>query len=101
MPQIEGYAPDVYRDHEFSTVKAAQILEERDWVVGDDGIRSKQKIQKKSRFVWSSIWWFRTSSFLTKTAEIIREDWLKIGVPLNLAVKSSVEITKKSSEPAL
>ena len=34
-------------------------------------------------------------SFLTKTAEIIREDWLKIGVKLNLAVKSSVEINEE------
>ncbi len=95
MPQIEGYAPDVYRAHEFSTVKADQILEESGWVVGDDGIRSKQKNSKEEpvRLEFNLV--VPDISFLTKTAEIIREDWLKIGVKLNLAVKSSVEINEE------
>ncbi|MEK7568171.1 MAG: peptide ABC transporter substrate-binding protein [Patescibacteria group bacterium] len=95
MPQIEGYAPDVYRDHEFSTVKAAQILEESGWVVGDDGIRGKEKSSKEDPIRLEFNLVVPDISFLTKTAEIIREDWLKIGVKLNLAVKSSVEINEE------
>lgn len=95
MPQIEGYAADAYKNIEFSTSKAIQILEENGWIAGDDGIRSKKKSSKEEPLRLEFNLTIPDIPFLAKTAEIIREDWLKIGVKLNLAIKSSVEINEE------
>lgn len=94
MPQIDGYDPDVYKNSEFSISEAVQILEKNGWIAGDDGIRAK-KISKEDplRLEFNLI--VPDIPFLTKTALIIREDWLKIGVKLNLIVKSSIEINEE------
>jgi len=98
---IKGYDANAYPQEEFSLEKAAQILELSGWQVNTEGIREKninsarfknQKSEKEElrRLEFNLV--VPQIPFLVETAQILSEDWSKIGVKLNLIIQPSQEV---------
>lgn len=64
----------------FSTERANEILETNGWKLTDEGIRASEDGTKKLEFTLAVY----PSPFLIETAKILKSDWEKIGVKLNI-----------------
>lgn len=73
---------DSYDQEEFSIDKANALLDADGWVVGDDGVREKNDKQGAARLEFTLTVY--PSSFLLKTANLLKESWAKIGVKINI-----------------
>ncbi|HEY4475759.1 MAG TPA: peptide ABC transporter substrate-binding protein [Candidatus Paceibacterota bacterium] len=90
-PGIEGYlAPGENASQNFSPDSANEILDSGGWLPEADGIRAKKIGSENTRLEFEII--VPQIDFLVKAAEIIKEDWLKIGIALKLNVLSPSEI---------
>lgn len=98
---MKGYAAGVYQEENFSLEKANQILDNLGWQLNDGGIREK-KIKKEPALPAgrSERLEFNLAvpqiPFLIETANLIKEDWSKIGVKLNLIIRSTAEINDEA-----
>jgi peptide/nickel transport system substrate-binding protein len=92
LPMIAGYDYSIYKDEEFSQEKAVEILEKNNWKINEDGVRSKSIGGKKIKLEFEIV--VPQVEFLIKTAEIIKENWQKIGIKLNPLILQPSEITK-------
>jgi peptide/nickel transport system substrate-binding protein len=90
---MKGFAPQVYPEENFSLEKAGQILEAGGWRLTEDGVREKKSKKESQRLEFDLA--VPRISFLNETAELIKEDWSKIGVKLNLIIRSSSEINEE------
>jgi peptide/nickel transport system substrate-binding protein len=93
---MKGYAAGVYSEENFSLEKANQILDNLGWQLNADGIREKKKEtrgkgQEIERLEFNLV--VPQIPFLVETANLIKEDWSKIGVKLNLIIRSTAEIS--------
>ncbi|MFA5098839.1 MAG: peptide ABC transporter substrate-binding protein [Candidatus Paceibacterota bacterium] len=86
---MNGYDPKVSSESVFSLEKAAGVLDNDGWKIGEDGVR--QKTVKKETFRLEFNLVSPDVQFLKDTANIIASDWTKIGVKLNVLTKSSEE----------
>ncbi|PIR44291.1 hypothetical protein COV23_00640 [Candidatus Wolfebacteria bacterium CG10_big_fil_rev_8_21_14_0_10_31_9] len=77
---INGPAILSPESNDFSIDRANEILSNAGWTLNDENIRVSNNGSQKLEF---SITVF-PSSTLIKTAEIIKEDWAKIGVKINI-----------------
>ncbi len=96
VPGMKGYAPEVYPQDSFSLEKAESALETDGWKKNSEGIREKsfppiEEINKISRqkelpvkLEFNLI--VPETPFLIETANLIKEDWARIGIKLNLVV---------------
>jgi peptide/nickel transport system substrate-binding protein len=98
---MKGYAAEIYPKENFSLEKAGQILEAGGWQlnpirndvsngVNSEGIREKNFDKQVKRLEFDLT--VPEIPFLVETANLIKEDWSKIGVKLNLAVRSPQEV---------
>lgn len=96
-PGMKGYSADIHFEENFSLEKANQILDNSGWRLGDEGIREK-KIKKESGLFADGLERLEfnlvvpQTPFLIETANLIKENWSKIGVKLNLIIRPAVEI---------
>ena len=102
VPGMEGYAPQAYPQNQFSYEKANQVLDLAGWQRGDDGIRSKNlglpvknpvpggPKTAPTRLEFSLV--VPKTQFLVDTATMIKEEWEKIGVTLNLITLDQQDI---------
>ncbi len=93
-PGMKGYAADVYQEENFSLEKANQILDNLGWQLNDGGIREKKIKKESERLEFNLI--VPQIPFLIETADLIKEDWSKIGVKLNLIIRSTAEINDEA-----
>ncbi len=102
VPGMEGYALQAYPQSEFSYEKASRVLDLAGWQKGDDGIRSKNLGQPvknpvpggpktaPTKLEFSLV--VPKTKFLVDAAEMIKEEWEKIGVKLNLTTLDQQDI---------
>ncbi|MBI4993518.1 peptide ABC transporter substrate-binding protein [Candidatus Wolfebacteria bacterium] len=78
---------------EFSIEKANQILEKSGWILNEENVRSKKigKDDIKLEFVLTA----PDVQFLKETAELIKEDWQKIGVKADIKIISLADINSQ------
>jgi len=94
-PGTEGFDANVNPEENFSLEKAEKILNASGWQLMNGDIREKavdknQTEQLKFQLIVPDI------QFLKKTAELLKEDWAKIGAELNLQVLSLSEINQNA-----
>ncbi|MBI4119400.1 MAG: peptide ABC transporter substrate-binding protein [Parcubacteria group bacterium] len=90
-PHMDGYDPAAYPEESFSIETARQILESSGWKVGDDGIRTKSVNKSIIRLEFNLV--VPQIDFLVKTAELLKTNWERIGVKLNLIVMNPKDVT--------
>ena len=91
---MKGCAAGVYQEENFSLEKANQILDNFGWQLNDDGIREKKIKKETERLEFNLV--VPQIPFLIETVNLIKEDWSKIGVKLNLIIRSTAEINDES-----
>ncbi|KKU94773.1 MAG: Extracellular solute-binding protein [Parcubacteria group bacterium GW2011_GWA1_48_11b] len=96
-PTMSGYDPSIYGDNEFSLDKASTTLAKAGWVIGDDGIRTKNTPRGKIKLSLDII--VPEVPFLVDTVNVIKDDWLKIGVALNPIVLKPSEVINSAIKP--
>lgn len=87
---MNGYAAEVYAQENFSLDEANSILDNAGWQMNNDGIREKNINNQTKQLEFDLM--VPQMSFLTETANFLKEDWSKIGVKLNLIVRPPQEI---------
>jgi len=87
---MNGYEPKPSLESVFSIDKAAEVLNNDGWKIGEDGVREKTVKKEKLRLEFNLV--LPKVQFLEESAEIIRADWEKIGVKLNVSAKSAEEM---------
>lgn len=96
-PSVEGYDASVYAMHEFSLEKASTTLDKAGWKLNDKGVR--EKLIQKSKVALEFDLVLPEARFLVETANILKEDWAKIGVKVNPAVLKSTDIISGIIKP--
>lgn len=90
LPEINGYAPEFYEESEFLTEKAVEILEANNWKINSSNVREKnigsELIKLEFNIVVPDI------NFIVSTANIIKENWEKTGVKVNLSILNQNDI---------
>ena len=86
LADMEGFGKDIYTETEFSIEKAAAILEAGGWLPDeeDEGIRARELKQGIVKLNFVIV--VPQIDFLVKTAQILKDDWLKIGARLNVVM---------------
>ena len=87
---MKGYAAEIYPKEDFSPEKASQILEAGGWQSNSEGIREKNFDKQVKRLEFDLT--VPEIPFLVETANLIKEDWSRVGVKLNLIVHSPQQI---------
>lgn len=94
LPILEGYDPSADPGHEFSLEKARALLEKDKWLLNPEtGIREKKTGKQNETLEFSLV--VPQISFLTETADILKEDWGKIGTKLNLIILNPADIVNE------
>ena len=91
---MKGYTAGAYPEEDFSVEKANRILDDLGWQLNTDGIREKKIKKESERLEFNLV--VPQISFLIETANLIKEDWSKIGVKLNLIIRPTVEINDEA-----
>lgn len=91
-PFMTGYV-DLSEKSSFNLEKANALLDENNWVRGEDGIRSKQGTALEINLAvpdWAE---------LIATADFLKEEWQMIGVRVNVAVLSPADLQQNMIRP--
>ncbi len=99
IPSIEGYRSDIFQD-DYSKVefeKANKLLDNDGWIINNEGIREKEFAKGKKKEILKLEFKLVVPEmpFLVETANIIQEDWKKIGVKLDLVVLQAADINNE------
>ncbi len=94
IPGMDGYASDIYFQREFSLEQASQILEMAGWQLNNEGVREKIDKKESQRLEFNLI--IPQIPILIETANLIQEDWLKIGVKLNLTIRPLNDVNEET-----
>ncbi len=92
LPQMSEYATDVQKQ-EFDIEKANKILDDNKWERGDDGIREKNGVKLEFDLLTSD--WPE----LAQTADILHEQWKKIGVDAKVSVLAISDLQQNYIRP--
>ena len=90
-PNIRGYDQQLFADKKFNLKKAAQLLDDAGWTVGEENVRIRDNKKEQLRLEFDVI--VPEIPFLIKTVELIKEDWARIGVKLNPIVLNTNDIS--------
>jgi len=91
LPIIPGYDKSTELNSGFSLEKASEILDEGKWKINEEtGIREKKSRNETLALNYSIV--VPDLEFLNETAKLIKEDWGKIGVQLNIITISPLDI---------
>jgi len=77
----------------FNLEKANKVLDEAKWEAGDDGIRSKNGVKMEFKLMTVD------SPDLIKTAEILKEQWKKIGANVDIEALDFSDIQQNYIKP--
>ncbi|MBU2028445.1 hypothetical protein KJ761_00960 [Patescibacteria group bacterium] len=92
LPGMIGFNPDE-KKRDFDLEKAEKILEENKWEKGEDGIRAKDGKVLEITLITTD--W----NDLIQTAEILKEQWEKIGMRVNISSLSISDIQQNYIRP--
>jgi len=92
LTYMTGYSADA-TEPKFDLEKANKILDEKNWKKGDDGIRGKDDVRLEINLVTTD--WEE----LTKTAEILKGQWEKAGVKVNITPFTISDIQENYIRP--
>lgn len=85
------------KQQEFSIEKANQLLDSSGWMTNSDGVREiKEKISVKKLEFAITVY---PAPFLVETAKILKEDWAKIGVKININIPSPSNFEQNIIKP--
>jgi len=87
-----GYSEDINK-RDFDLEKANKILDEKNWKKGEDGFRSKDGVVLQFNLITTD--WPE----LAGTAEILKSQWGKIGVSVNVGTYSFSDIQQNYIRP--
>lgn len=97
LPDCLGYSKEI-KIYEFALEHANNILDEAGWIDRDkDGIREKEingELTKLEINLLASDW-----PEIKQTAELIKEQWEKIGAQVNLEIVDSITLQKEYLKP--
>ena len=99
VPSMDGYNAEIFQENFYKVEfeKANQLLDDDGWQVNNEGIREKdfskgnkeEILRLEFKLVVPEI------PFLIETANIIQNDWKKIGVKLDLVILPTFDINNK------
>jgi len=89
---MRGYDAKVEPLESFSLEKAAAVLSASGWQINNDGVAEKNSNKEVKKLEFNLV--VPQIPFLIETANIIKDDWSKIGIQLNLSVRSIDEINE-------
>ncbi len=92
LPFMSGYAADVSFPR-FNEGEANAVLDQDGWKRGDDGVRAKNGTVLEFELLvpdWPG---------LSKTAEILREQWGKVGARVTVNVLSALDLQQSAVRP--
>jgi peptide/nickel transport system substrate-binding protein len=92
LPGMVGYSDNIDR-REFDLGKANDILEQKGWKKGDDGIRAKNNVQLKINLVTTD--WEE----LSLTAQVLKLQWEKAGIRVDVNTYSISDIQQNYIRP--
>ncbi len=92
LPGFFGYDPKLEK-YPLDIEEAKLILEKDGWILGEDGIRTKEETKLKFNLVTRDIDDFK------KVAEIIKNQWQKIGVLLEIKAFKSPSLEEDHIRP--
>lgn len=93
MPQMNGYGNDISK-YDFSVDKAREILEEDGWKLdGDETARAKNDVKLEFEIFTLD------NPQLMQTADILRDQWGKIGADVRVNVLSVSDLQQKIIRP--
>lgn len=87
---MSGYDASAYPEKIFSLDKAGSVLEADGFKMNAEGIREKNINGQSQKLEFNLV--VPQIPFLVKTANLIKDDWLKVGVKLNLDIRSVQEV---------
>jgi len=90
VPALTGYDPAIYEQERFSPEEAKKLLDDRGWVLGADGMRSKSVGSKKVVLQFELT--VPQVEFLTATADFLKTGWEAIGVKVTTNVMRPSEV---------
>jgi len=90
---MRGYNSKVEPQDNFSLSKANEILIANGWQISDTGMAEKTINKQVRNLEFNLI--LPDIPFLTETANILQNDWSKIGVKLNIIIRSSDEVNSQ------
>lgn len=91
---IAGYNKSAYKDDSFSLSEAQQLLEKNNWLLNsEDGIRYKTVNKTRQKLEFEII--IPEIPFLVETADLIKEDWNKLGIKVNSVTLPLLDINKE------
>ena len=92
LPFMNGYATDMEFPR-FNQEKANALLDQANWKRGDDGFRGKDGIALQFELMvpdWPE---------LERTAEILREQWARVGVKVTVTVLNAADLQQSAVRP--
>ncbi len=92
LPNMTGYDENIDR-MDFDLAKANSLLDEGGWKKAEDGFRKKDAVKLEINLVTTD--WAE----LSKTAEILKAQWEKIGVKVNVSNLSISDIQQNYIRP--
>lgn len=90
-PNIRGYDQELFANENFNLKKAAQLLDKAGWTINEENVRIKNNKKEQLRLEFDII--VPEIPFLTKTVELIKEDWARIGIVLNPIILNTNDIS--------
>lgn len=94
---VEGYDASIFENDVFSLEKASTTLDKAGWKLDEDGIRAKTIAKTKARLEFELI--VPEVKFLVETANLIKDNWAKIGVSINPIVLRPSEVISNAIKP--
>lgn len=93
LPEFGEFSSSVGNLYDFDTAKAEEILEKAEWKKNDEGIRQKNDERLKITLI--------TTSFpaYVKTAEILKNQWGKIGAEVEVSVLELIDAQNNYIKP--
>jgi peptide/nickel transport system substrate-binding protein len=92
LPGMIGYSDEIEK-RQFDLEKANKILDDNGWTRGEDGVRSKNGVALEINLATTE--WDE----LQQTAEMIKEQWEKIGARISLNILSISDIQQNYIRP--
>ena len=92
LPGMIGYSDEIEK-RQFDLERANKILDDNGWSRGEDGVRAKDGVVLEINLATTD--WYE----LQQTAEVIKEQWEKIGARINVNILSISDIQQNYIRP--
>jgi len=95
-PSMEGFNQELTGQNVFSLDKANQLLDKGGWKLNENGTREKTSGKNKTLLEFNLV--VPDNSLFVDTANLLIENWQKIGVKINLTKMASLEDVVQSRD---